>query len=124
MFDGVQVSLTKRNLYVCGRTHTLTPRTQSTRQRAVSAFRERLLIPDPHLRSVLKTLVLAGSEGVRCDEQTISLVRWLNTDSSDHDGGWALKPYVRLVCGIYGTTDRERTFRWSRRPQCGSTTPP
>ena len=97
VFDGVQVSLTKRNLYVCGRTHTLTPQTQSTRQRAVSAFRERLLIPDPHLRSVLKSLVLAGSEGVRCDEHTISLVRWLNTDSSDHDGGWALKPYVRLV---------------------------
>ena len=101
VFDGVQVTLGKRNLYVCGRTHALRPDHLSWRQRSDAAFRDRLMIPAPHHRAALAYLVRAGSKGVLCDDRVRDFVRWLASDSGTGDGGWCLRLFVRLEWDVY-----------------------
>jgi hypothetical protein len=64
VFDGVQVTLGKRNLYVCGRTHTQRPCHLSARQKSEVGFRDRLMIPAPLHRAALARLVRAGKKPV------------------------------------------------------------
>jgi hypothetical protein len=101
VFDGVQVTLGKRNLYVCGRTHTQRPCHLSARQKSEVGFRDRLMIPAPLHRAALARLVRAGKKGVLCDDSVRALVQWLDIDSATTDGGWSLRPYVNLVFDIH-----------------------
>ena len=99
--DGVSVALARRHQYTSGRAHTTRPGHRGTRVQAFAAFRDRLMIPDPHLRAVLARLVSAGDKGMLCCEHTAQLVQWLQ-DKSER-GGSHLAPYVRL-CMVMSVT--------------------
>jgi hypothetical protein len=92
VFDGVQVCLTRRHAYVSGRQHTQTPVSEATHVTRGSAFRGRLLVPNPKHRTALRSLVHATY--VACTDDIVSLVQWLHCDSTQ--GGWRLRQYIRL----------------------------